>query len=107
MRSGFAKIQGSLNHPVLKGQANEETVRRFLRQYLPKTLDIAGGALVDLEGTQSGQPDPVISDAANTPVFFRPGESGAVRVILVEGACREGQPVPRSQLWSGTQIVTP
>ena len=43
MRSDFVKAQGSLNHPGLKGQANEETVRQFLGQYLPKSLDIANG----------------------------------------------------------------
>ncbi len=52
MRSDFATAQSSLNHPGLKGQANEETVRQFLRQYLPKGLDIANGTLVDSNGGQ-------------------------------------------------------
>lgn len=83
MRSDFAKAQESLNHPGLKGEANEESVRKFLGQYLPKTLDISSGTLVDSDGGHSRQLDVVISDAAKTPIFF---QSGQVRVIPVECA---------------------
>jgi len=83
MRSDFVKAQKSLTHSGLKGEANEETVRQFLRQYLPKTLDISSGMLVDAEGKQSKQLDVVISDTAKTPIFF---QSGHVRVIPAECA---------------------
>lgn len=83
MRSDFAKAQSSLTHTGLKGEANEETVRQFLRQYLPKTLDIASGVLVDSNGGRSRQLDLIISDTSKTPVFF---QSGDIRVIPIECA---------------------
>ncbi len=83
MKSDFVKAQRSLSHAGLKGEANEETVREFLKQYLPKTLDITTGMLVDSEGNQSRQLDIIISDSAKTPILF---QSGDTRVIPVECA---------------------
>lgn len=83
MRSDFAKAQKSMAQSGLKGEANEEIVRQFLRQYLPKTLDIASGILVDSSGAQSRQLDIIISDTAKTPIFF---QSGHIRVIPAECA---------------------
>lgn len=81
MKSDFVKAQKSLSHAGLKGDANEETVRKFLRQYLPKTLDITTGMLVDSEGNQSRQLDIIVCDSAKTPIFFQSGET---RVIPIE-----------------------
>ena len=83
MKSDFVKAQKSLTHSGLKGDANEETVKKFLRQYLPKTLDITTGTIVDSEGNQSRQLDIIICDSANTPIFFQSGET---RVIPIECA---------------------
>jgi hypothetical protein len=83
MRSDFAKAQKSLSHAGLKGGANEEAVRSFLRQYLPKTLDVTTGMLVDSQGNQSRQLDIILSDSAKTPIFY---ESGEIRVIPIECA---------------------
>ena len=57
MKSDFVKAQKSLTRARLKGEANEETVRIFLRQYSPKTLDVTTGTLVDSDGS----PDNLIS----------------------------------------------
>lgn len=83
MKSDFMKAQKSLSHAGLKGDANEETVRKFLRQYLPKTLDITTGMLVDSDGNQSRQLDIIICDSSKTPIFFQSGET---RVIPIECA---------------------
>jgi hypothetical protein len=83
MRSDFRRAQQSLSHSGLKGDANEDTVRRFLRQYLPRTLDVISGTLVDSSGSHSRQLDVVLSDTAKTPVFFQAGDN---RVIPVECA---------------------
>lgn len=83
MKSDFVKAQKSLSHAGLKGEANEETVRKFLRQYLPKTLDITTGMLVDSNGNQSRQLDIIICDTVKTPIFFQSEET---RVIPVECA---------------------
>lgn len=81
MKSDFAKAQKAFSHSGLKGDANEETVKNFLRQYLPKTLDITTGMLVDSEGNKSRQLDIIICDSAKTPIFYQSGET---RVIPVE-----------------------
>jgi len=83
MKSDFIKAQKSLSHAGLKGDANEETVRKFLRQYFPKTLDITTGMLVDSDGNQSKQLDIIICDSSKTPIFFQSGET---RVIPIECA---------------------
>lgn len=83
MKSDFIKAQKSLSHAGLKGDANEETVKKFLRQYLPKVLDITTGMLVDSDGNQSRQLDIIICDSSKTPIFFQSGET---RVIPIECA---------------------
>ena len=83
MRSDFKKAQKALDHPGLKGDAYEEILRYFLKDYLPKSLDITTGNLIDSNGNISKQLDVIISDASKTPILF---QSGHVRVIPVECA---------------------
>ena len=83
MRSDFIKAQKSLSHAGLKGGANEEALHRFLRQYLPRTLDVTTGMIVDSQGNQSRQLDIILSDSAKTPIFY---ESSETRVIPIECA---------------------
>jgi len=83
MKSDFAKAQKSLSHAGLKGSANEEAIRSFLRPYLPRTMDITTGLLIDSLGGQSRQLDVIIADSAKTPILY---ESGETRVIPVECA---------------------
>lgn len=83
MWSDFNRARSAVQHPGLKGASFEEVFRTFLRQYLPKSLDISFGVLVDANGNDSRQIDVIISDAAKTPIFYK---SGDVRVIPVECA---------------------
>ncbi len=83
MRSDLKQARGALSHAGMKGASAEDTFRAFLRDYLPRSLDVSSGVLVDANGTVSRQLDVIISDAAKTPVFFRSGEN---RVIPVECA---------------------
>ncbi len=83
MRSDLKKARGALSHAGMKGASAEDTFRAFLRDYLPRSLDISSGILVDAQGNVSRQLDVIISDAAKTPVFYRSGEN---RVIPVECA---------------------
>jgi hypothetical protein len=82
MRSDLAETRSALQHPGLKGSSLEEVVRQFLREYLPATLDVSTGVVVDSKGNISRQIDVIISDAAKTPIFYR---SRDTRVIPVEG----------------------
>lgn len=83
MRRDFSKAQNALQHAGLKGDANEKVFRQFLQTYLPRSLDVITGVLVDSFGNQSRQLDVVICDAAKTPIFFK---AENVRVIPVECA---------------------
>jgi hypothetical protein len=83
MRRDFSKAQKAFSHSGLKGNANEETLKAFLRQYLPRTIDISGGQLIDSDGGRSRQLDVMLSDAMNTPIFY---ESGEARIVPVECA---------------------
>ena len=81
MISDFEKSRRALNHSGLKGTANEEIVKSFLRQYLPRNLEISSGTIVDSNGGVSRQLDIIIHDSAKTPVFY---QSADIRVIPVE-----------------------
>ena len=82
MRSDLAEARSALEHAGLKGASFEEVFRNFLRTYLPATLDISTGIVVDSAGRSSRQLDVIISDAAKTPIFYRKGDT---RVVPVEG----------------------
>ncbi len=81
MISDFEEAKDALNHSGLKGTANEEIVKIFLRRYLPKTLDISSGQIADSEGGVSKQLDIIIHDAHKTPIFY---QSADTRVIPIE-----------------------
>ncbi len=81
MRADLAEARLAIEHPGLKGATFEEVFIRFLRNYLPATLDISTGVIVDSAGRSSRQIDVIISDAADTN-FYR---SGDTRVVPVEG----------------------
>lgn len=82
MRSDLAQSRSALQHPSLKGSSFEEVFRAFLREYLPKTLDVSSGVAVDSEGRSTRQLDMIVSDAAKTPIFYR---SADTRVVPIEG----------------------
>lgn len=83
MRADLKATRAALSHPGLRGASFEESFRGFLRSYLPKSLDVSTGVLVDSHGGHSRQLDVIISDAAKTPVFYSVGET---RVVPVECA---------------------
>lgn len=83
MRADFEKAREALQHPGLRGAAAEDIFRTFLCEYLPKSLDVSTGMLVDANGQSSRQSDVIISDAAKTPIFYKSKE---VRVIPIECA---------------------
>lgn len=83
MRSDFEKARMAVKQPSLKGASNEEIFRSFLKNYLPRSLDVTTGILVDAKGNDSRQLDVIISDSAKTPIFY---SGGGFRVIPVECA---------------------
>ena len=82
MRSELEKTRAALGHSGLKGQANEESVRRFLADHFPPSLEFVSGQAVDATGRLSRQLDIMVIDRARTPIFYR---EGTVRVVPSEG----------------------
>jgi hypothetical protein len=83
MRSDFDETRKASGHSGFKGESFEEHFKSFLKKYLPKSLDVSTGMLVDTKGNSSRQLDVIISDGLKTPIFYSSGER---RVIPVEGA---------------------
>jgi len=83
MKLDFEEARDALSHPGQKGGANENIVRTFLRKYLPASIGISEGVLVDRYGNLSRQLDVILFDDRKTPVFF---VSGDTRVIPIECA---------------------
>lgn len=83
MRLDFEYAQAVIKHRGLKGGSNEEIFRTFLIEYLPKSLGISTGELVDANGNVSRQLDVIIYDSAKTPILYR---NANTQVIPVECA---------------------
>jgi hypothetical protein len=47
MRADLKRARGALSHAGMKGASAEDTFRTFLRDYLPRSLDISSGIVVD------------------------------------------------------------
>lgn len=71
------------SHMAARGTSFESIFREFLKKYLPPSLDVSTGFLVDSNGNQSHQLDIIISDAADTPIFF---SKETIRVVPIECA---------------------
>lgn len=82
MLSEFEKTRAAIgSNPSLKGTAFENTVKKFLRDHLPSSLDVTTGLVVDSFGNKSRQIDIIITDAAKTPIFYHSEE---LRVVPIE-----------------------
>jgi hypothetical protein len=84
MRAKLAEIRATLDHAGSKGQRVEEDVfRTFLREYLPRRLEIGHGEVVDTLGARSPQTDVIIATEDHPFTFTRelPG------LFFVEGVC--------------------
>jgi hypothetical protein len=84
MRADLERARGSIKQRASRGGEFEAVFRNFLREYLPRSLDVSTGELIDATGRVTRQQDVIISDTAKTPVFYR--GDGDYRVIPVEGA---------------------
>ena len=83
MRADFDEARTAFTHSGLKGTAFENTVKSFLRAYLPEKLNVCSGQLIDAEGRISKQLDVIIYDAHGTPILKQTGD---LQVIPVECA---------------------
>lgn len=83
MQIDINETRAVIEHPGSKGTILEETFKDFLRRYLPRSLDISSGILVDSDGGKSRQLDVIISDSFKSPIFYSKAD---IRVMPVECA---------------------
>ena len=83
MQAELEAVRFAMTHAASKGAVNEDVVKSFLRKYLPSSLCITSGFLIDSNGGVSNQLDIIICDAAKTPSFFM---ATGIQVIPVECA---------------------
>jgi hypothetical protein len=73
MQSKLQQIRDANRHPQLKGIQFEKVFRKFLEAYLPKTLDVSNGTIIDSNVKQSNQLDVIISDRSKAPILYEEG----------------------------------
>lgn len=68
-------------HAPSKGTTFENIFIEFLREYLPKFMDVSSGFIVDANGNQSRQLDVILFDANKSPKFY---QKENIRVLPIE-----------------------
>ncbi len=95
MKHGLAMIRSGFDHAGNKGDEVEAVVKEFLKEYLPESLGIGTGEIIDSKGDRSKQCDVVIYNPLMAPPMFRIGENGVfpaesvLAVIEVKTKLRE------------------
>jgi hypothetical protein len=80
-----AKHAKQIGHPGLAGEVREILVRELLRPFLPPSIEVGTGKIVDHRGNQSRQIDVVIYDRSVMPALLY-GTGGSLGLYPVE-AC--------------------
>jgi hypothetical protein len=87
MKAALSEVRETFEHSGNKGTSTEDIFGKFVRQYLPRRLDIGNGEIIDSFGNRSGQVDIVIlSD--DHPFTFPPGRPG---LFFIEGVLSVGE----------------
>ncbi|MGH0255228.1 DUF6602 domain-containing protein [Sinorhizobium meliloti] len=81
LKSELDEARASVQHRGLKGSLNETAFSDWLRTYLPRTLEVSAGEIIDSFGGRSRQVDVVIYDATATPRFL---SRGGIDVLPIE-----------------------
>lgn len=84
MSLSLARARTALSHNLTKGEAVEESFRRFLRAHLPQSIGVTKGQAVDSKGNQSRQLDVMLYDTRRTPMLFT-SDDGEHQLVPSEG----------------------
>jgi hypothetical protein len=87
MRAKLEETRATFTHPGDKGTSVEDSFRTFLRQYLPRRLELGHGEIVDRKGQRSKQTDVVIVSEEH-PFSFTSDLPG---LFFVDGVCAAGE----------------
>jgi len=87
MKARLDELRFTLTHAGDKGVTIEDIFRKFLREYLPRRLEVGVGEVVDSKGHRSNQTDIVIVNDEH-PLTFTQNLPG---LFFVEGVCAAGE----------------
>lgn len=87
MIEALAEVRETFKHSGNKGTSNENSFGDFVRQYLPRRLEIGNGEIIDSFGNRSGQADIVIVNEDH-PFTFSPNRPG---LFFIEGISSIGE----------------
>lgn len=87
MVEALAEIRKTFNHSGNKGTSNENDFSDFVKQYLPRRMEIGNGEVIDSFGNRSGQADIVIT-SEDHPFTFSPNRPG---LFFIEGILALGE----------------
>ena len=87
MRAKLAEVRATHSHAGSKGEQVEDVLRCFLREYLPRRLEVGHGEVIDSYGNRSSQTDVVIVNDDH-PFTFTHDLSG---LFFIEGVCAAGE----------------
>ncbi|MFZ6682216.1 DUF6602 domain-containing protein [Undibacterium sp. Tian12W] len=82
----LAECRAALEHRGLKGTANEATLAEALRVYLPGSIEVCTGEVIDSNGGRSQQADILLFDGATAPRFFSQDNINVLPVEAVYAA---------------------
>ncbi len=87
MNAKLEEARATFRHPGDKGSSAEEAFRTFLRQYLPRRLEIGHGEIIDSLGGRSRQTDIVVA-TEDHPFTFSTDSPG---LFFIEGVSAAGE----------------
>lgn len=87
MREALAEVRETFKHSGNKGTNTEDIFGQFIRQYLPRRLEIGNGEIIDSFGNRSGQVDIVIVNEDH-PFTFTRNKPG---LFFIEGILAVGE----------------
>ncbi len=87
MIEALAEVRETFKHSGNKGTSNENAFGDFVRQYLPRRLEVGNGEVIDSYGNRSGQADIIIVNEDH-PFTFTPNKPG---LFFIEGVLSVGE----------------
>jgi hypothetical protein len=84
MQNSLSKTRTALSHSLSKGEAAEESFRKFLQQRLPDSLGVTKGQIIDSKGQYSRQLDAIVYNKLRTPMLFT-SDQGDHQLVPSEG----------------------
>lgn len=88
LRSRLTRARALFQHAGNKGSYVEDAVRDILRQFLPRSMGVGHGEVIDMNHRRSGQLDVVVA-CPEHPNWYRDGSEPSL--FLIEGVAAVGE----------------